>query len=288
MSFFNSRIYYWSCFLINYRSRRPGPWSYQDTSRQRRLLPLAQPCYTLTATDSNLDTSRPRTRTPASVSWQSRLPPHGESRRFLPGADLGAEGFAGGGREARRLEGPTRRDHCYSAQAPGTRSPFLALSRSQPSVTCVTSCPQREREKKREKRTRPHTEDGLSLPLLPLPLLPQPTASSQEYFLVIRAERIVRFLSRASLQRRRWGTSLFPHRSATVCTQLFQKAHENTPAALQNNNCSFCSALIAILGVLFFSFWPWNESDKMVSVCVCVYVCTRVCVWVRDCLLSLD
>lgn len=130
-----------------------------------------------------------------------------ESQRFLRGADLVAEDFTGG------AEGG-------GGAAPGGPNPprsllFCSGSRDQVALPRIEREPavrhlrfflpaKRERGKKGKKRTRPHTEDGLSPPNpAPSPPPPQPSASSQEYFLVIRAERIVRFLLRARLRRRR-------------------------------------------------------------------------------------
>lgn len=82
-----------STFRSTTRSRRPRPKSYQDTTRQRRLLLHFDGEWFHHAT------SRSRTRTPASVSWQWRLlqwvPPR-RSREDFSRVLIWAEDFAGG------------------------------------------------------------------------------------------------------------------------------------------------------------------------------------------------
>lgn len=81
-----------SAFRSTTRSRRPRPKSYQDT-RQKRLLLHFDGEWFLHAT------SRSRTRTPASVSWQwcllSGVPPR-RSREDFSRELIWAEDFAGG------------------------------------------------------------------------------------------------------------------------------------------------------------------------------------------------
>lgn len=151
---FTSSIYYWTL----HSDQLPD---LEDPDPKAIKIPPGKKdsCYTLTVNDfftpqvglvlAHLP------RSPDSGAYCLECP-HGGAVKISPGSWFGPrislEAWRQGGREAQRLEGRTRGDNCYSAQAPGTRSPFLALSGSQRSVTCVLPA-RKETRKKRKTHT---------------------------------------------------------------------------------------------------------------------------------------